>query len=437
VGAVSERIRVPKGTHDLFPAASERFAAVEDAARRVFGSFGYAEIRTPIFESTDLFARSVGDTTDIVHKEMYTFADRKGRSLTLRPENTAGVVRALVEKGLQDMARPIRLWYAGPQFRYEQPQAGRYREFRQIGLELVGVPSAAGDAEVLIVLFRFLAALGLTDLIATLNCIPAGEARQAFSRALQEHVRPHLARVGAEDRRRFDQNPLRLFDSKDPEVRGILEGAPATLDFLDDASRAHHEELKRLLAAAGVRFVESPSIVRGLDYYTLTVFEVASERLGAQNAILGGGRYDHLIRDLGGPPTPAVGFAIGEDRLVDALPGDVRAPRSVFFVIPATEAEYPYALSLADEIRDSTEGAVVETDLSGRGLVRGLSRAGQVLEGGAAAEYPFRAHSVLAVLVGSREREEGSVTLKDLATKSQESFPRSELAERLGAARQR
>jgi len=439
VGAVSERIRAPKGTHDLLPPASERFAAVEDAARRVFGSFGYAEIRTPTFENTELFARSVGDTTDIVHKEMYTFPDRKGRSLTLRPENTAGVVRALVEKGLQEIPRPIRLWYAGPQFRYEQPQAGRYREFRQIGLELVGVPSAAGDAEVLIVLFRFLAALGLTDLIATLNCIPAGDARQAFSRALQAHVGPHAGRLGPEDSKRLAENPLRLFDSKDPETQALLEGAPATLDFLDDASRAHHEELKRLLSAGGVRFVESPSIVRGLDYYTLTVFEVASERLGAQNAILGGGRYDHLIRDLGGPPTPAVGFAIGEDRLVDAMPADVRAPRSVFFVIPSSEAEYPYALSLADEIRKLSEGAVVETDLSGRGLVRGLSRAGQVLEGGGGTgpEYPFRAQGVVAVLVGSREREQGSVTVKDLATKSQESFPRSELAERLGAARAR
>jgi histidyl-tRNA synthetase len=342
-----------------------------------------------------------------------------------------------VEKGLQEMARPIRLWYAGPQFRYEQPQAGRYREFRQIGLELVGAPSAAGDAEVLIVLFRFLEALGLTDLIATLNCIPAGKAREAFSRALQEHVRPHAGRLGPEDARRMAENPLRLFDSKDPEAREILKGAPATLDFLDDASRAHHEELKRLLAAAGVRFVESPEIVRGLDYYTLTVFEVASEKLGAQNAILGGGRYDHLVRELGGPPTPAVGFAIGEDRLVDVLSQDPRPARSVFFVIPSSEAEVSYALSLADEIRRSSEGAVVETDLSGRGLVKGLSRAGQVLEGGGAGDYPFRVRGVAAVLVGSREREENVVTLKDLATKAQESFPREELAGRLGAARER
>ncbi|MEP6995404.1 MAG: ATP phosphoribosyltransferase regulatory subunit, partial [Acidobacteriota bacterium] len=238
---MSERIRAPKGTHDLLPPVSEKFAAAEFAARRVFGSFGYAEIRTPIFESTELFARSVGETTDIVHKEMYTFTDRKGRSLTLRPENTAGVVRALVEKGIQDIPKPIRLWYAGPQFRYEQPQAGRYREFRQIGVELLGVPGPAGDAEVLSMLFEFLRELGFTDLVARINCIPKGAGRKAFSNALQEHVRPHSERLGPEDRRRFDENPLRLFDSKDPEVQRILEGAPATLDFLDEASRAHHE----------------------------------------------------------------------------------------------------------------------------------------------------------------------------------------------------
>ncbi|HEY1252319.1 MAG TPA: histidine--tRNA ligase [Thermoanaerobaculia bacterium] len=432
---MSERIRAAKGTHDLFPPLSEKFAAVEDAARRVFGSFGYGEIRTPIFESTDLFARSVGDTTDIVHKEMYTFADRKGRSLTLRPENTAGVVRALVERGLQEMPRPIRLWYAGPQFRYEQPQAGRYREFRQIGVELLGVPGPAGDAEVLTMLFQFLGELGFTDLVANLNCIPKGEARLAFSRALQEHVRPHLARVGAEDRRRFDQNPLRLFDSKDPEVRRILEGAPATLDFLDDASRGHHEELKRLLAPGGMRFREDPSIVRGLDYYTLTVFEVASERLGAQNAILGGGRYDDLVQQLGGPPTPATGFAIGEDRLVEAMTADARVEKTLFYVVPDSPDDFVYALDVASAIRALHRDAVVETDLQGRGIVKGLSRAGQVAKD--PSRYAFRVGRIHAVLLGQKEREGDAVTLKDLSSGEQQSFPRAQLAERLGAARER
>jgi histidyl-tRNA synthetase len=432
---MTARLRAPKGTHDLFPPESERFAAVEAVAHRIFGSFGYGEIRTPTFESTELFARSVGETTDIVHKEMYTFPDRKGRSLTLRPENTAGVVRALVERGLQETPRPVRLWYAGPQFRYEQPQAGRYREFRQIGVELLGVASAAGDAEVLGMLFEFLRALGFTDTVATLNCIPRGTARQTFCRALQDHARPRAGRLGPEDRKRLEENPLRLFDSKDPEAVAVLEGGPATLDFLDDASRAHHEELKELLSLSGVRFAESASIVRGIDYYTLTVFEVTSARLGAQNALLGGGRYDDLVAELGGPPTPAVGFAIGEDRLLEAMEADVRPARTLFWVIPDGPGELSYALRVAGEIRGLVPGEVVEADLTARGIVKGLARAGQIARD--PSPYALRVGQVHAVLLGSVEREGDKVTIKNLSSGAQQTFPRGELAERLGAARER
>ena len=432
---MTARLKAPKGTHDLLPPESERFAAVEAIAREVFSSFGYAEARTPIFEATELFARSVGETTDIVHKEMYTFPDRKGRSLTLRPENTAGVVRALVERGIQDLPKPIRLWYAGPQFRYEQPQAGRYREFRQIGVELLGVAGPEGDAEVLSMLFRFLRALGLTDLVATVNCSPKGGAREAFSHALRDHVRPSAERLGPDDRKRLDENPLRLFDSKDPAVQEILANAPRTLDFLDDASRAHHEELKRMLPRGGVDFRESAGIVRGIDYYTLTVFEVTAGGLGSQNAILGGGRYDGLVEDLGGPPTPAVGFAIGEDRLVAATRQDPRAARTLFFVVPDSREDFPYALDVASEIRASDPAAVVETDLTGRGLVKGLARAGQISVD--SSKHAFRLSAVRAVLLGAKERGAESVTIKDLATGTQRTFPRPQLAEVLGAARER
>jgi histidyl-tRNA synthetase len=432
---VSSRLRAPKGTHDLLPPLSEKFAAVEEVARRVFGAHGYAEVRTPTFESTELFARSVGETSEIVHKEMYTFPDRKGRSLTLRPENTAGVVRALVENGIGEMPKPIRLWYAGPQFRYEQPQAGRYREFRQIGVELLGVPAAAGDAEVLGMLFGFLRALGFEELVATVNCIPKGSGRQKFADALREHVRPQAQRLGPDDLKRLEENPLRLFDSKDPAVAEVLRGAPATLDFLDEAARAHHEELKRLLEAGGVRFTESSAIVRGLDYYTLTVFEVASERLGAQNALLGGGRYDDLVAALGGPPTPAVGFAIGEDRLVEAMTADLRPEKTLFYIVPDSRAELAYALRIAEEIRALAPDAVAESDLSGRGIGKGLSRVAALLrEPGKAAWRIGRAH---AVLLGGNEREAETVTIKDLATGTQETFARRELAERIGAARER
>ncbi len=287
----------------------------------------------------------------------------------------------------------------------------------------------------LTLLFAFLRALGFEDLTATLNCIPSGEARVRFSRALQEHARPHADAFGPEDRRRLEDNPLRLFDSKDPEVARVLSGAPSTLAFLDEDSARHHAELKALLAAAGVRFSESAAIVRGLDYYTRTVFEVASERLGAQNALLGGGRYDGLVAELGGPPTPAVGFAIGEDRLVAAMTADARRPRAVFWVIPDSKGEVAYAIALSEEIRAAFPEAVVETDLLGRGLGKGLARAGQALAD--PERYAFRTGGMHAVLLGSREREDDRVTIKDLASGEQQTFPRRELAERLGAGRDR
>jgi len=418
--------RAVKGTRDLFPPESEIYAAVEDIAREVFSSWGYGEIRTPILESTELFARSVGETTDIVHKEMYTFSDRKGRSLTLRPENTAGVVRAALERGLDRLPRPLRLWYTGEQFRYERPQKGRYREFRQIGAEMIGVPGSAADAEVLTMLFDFLRRLGFADLSVTLNCVPAGAARESFASALREHVRPHAARLGEDDRRRIEENPLRLFDSKDPETQSALAEAPRTLDFLDAAAAEHFASVKRMLSEAGIPFTESSAIVRGLDYYTVTVFEVVSAGLGAQNAILGGGRYDNLFADMGGPGLPAVGFAIGEDRLVEALPRDPRAARDLWYVLPGSAAEFAYATLVAREIRASHPGAIVETDLSGRGFAKGFSRASQLLEGDGHA--PFRVSSVRVVSVGSQEKEAGTVKVKDLSKRTEETLPLSSLA---------
>ncbi|MEP7131961.1 MAG: histidine--tRNA ligase [Acidobacteriota bacterium] len=418
---MSPAYRAVKGTRDLLPPESEKYAAVESIARRVFGGYGYGEIRTPILESTDLFARSVGETTDIVHKEMYTFADRKGRSLTLRPENTAGVVRAALERGIERLPRPLRLWYAGEQFRYERPQKGRYREFRQIGAEMIGVAGSASDAEVLVMLFDFLGKLGFTDLSVTLNCVPGGEGREKFAEALRAHVRPRAARLSDDDRRRVDENPLRLFDSKDPETKSVLEGAPTTLEFLDPAAAAHFSQVKAFLRESGIPFTESASLVRGLDYYTVTVFEVVSQSLGAQNAILGGGRYDNLFADMGGPPLPAVGFAIGEDRLVEVLPADPRDPRELWYVLPGSPEDFPYAMAVARALRARHTGAIVETDLSGRGFAKGFTRASQILSGDA--EYPFRVSEVRVVSVGSSERAEQTVKIKTLSARREEAVP--------------
>jgi histidyl-tRNA synthetase len=436
VGAsvVTPRYRSVKGTRDLLPPESERWAEAERIARETFRSRAYGEIRTPVLEETALFARSVGETTDIVHKEMYTFEDRKGRSVTMRPENTAGVVRAIVESGLATGAMPLRLYYIGPQFRYERPQAGRYREFSQIGVELFGVAGPAGEAEVLEMLFDFLRALGFRALSVSLNSVGTAQSRAAFGDAVRSHVAPRANAFGADDRRKLEENPLRLFDSKDPEVRTALEGSPRTLDFLDAESRRHHDQVRELLTKAGIPFRDEPALVRGLDYYTRTVFEVVSEDLGAQDALLGGGRYDGLVESLGGPALPAVGFAIGEDRLLQVAP--LAAPRRPFIaVLPQSADDVAEASAIAREVRAALPGGCVEVDLAARGIKKGMARAALLFE--EAASRGFDPEKVLAVFIGERERGAGSITVKRLATGEQETFPRSELAERLGAARER
>ena len=429
---MTPRLRAVKGTRDLFPPESDRWIEAERLARTTFGSWGYGEVRTPVLEDTALFARSVGETTDIVHKEMYTFPDRKGRSLTMRPENTAGVVRALVEKGLASGPMPLRLYYVGPQFRYERPQAGRYREFSQIGVELFGVEGPSGEAEVIEMLFAFLEALGFRELSVSLNSVGTAETRVSFGEALRAHVEPRAGAFGDDDRRKLADNPLRLFDSKDPAVREALAQAPRTLDFLDEESRRHHGEVQRLLGEAGIPYHDDPSLVRGLDYYTRTVFEVASGDLGAQDAILGGGRYDGLVESLGGPSLPAVGFAIGEDRLLQVAP--LALPRrSCVIVLPQGADDVAEAARIAREVRAVLPGGRVEVDLTARGLKKGMARASSLF--GEADARGFDAKSMLALFVGERERAQGAVTVKKMATGDQETVPVAELVRRLVAER--
>ena len=422
------RYRAVKGTRDLLPPESERWDAAERLGRELFRSHGYGEIRTPALEDTALFARSVGETTDIVHKEMYTFPDRKGRSLTLRPENTAGVARAIIENGLAAGPMPLRLYYMGQQFRYERPQAGRYREFRQIGAELFGVPGPEAEAELLEMLFEFLRSLGFQKLSIALNSVGTAETRAAFGEAVREYLEPRASAFGADERRKLAENPLRLLDSRDPAVREALAGSPRVTDFLDAESREHHARVRVLLTEAGVPHYEEPSLVRGLDYYTRTVFEVISKDLSAQDAVLGGGRYDRLVESLGGPPLPAVGFAIGEDRLMQLAPYRA-ASRGLLLVLPQTREDLPDAFGVAREARRL--GLAVEVDLLVRGFRKGMIRANALYEG--AGELGWDPERLYALFLGEAERARSTVTIKSLSSGEQETVPRAALAEFLRA----
>jgi len=313
------KFQAPRGTQDIVSPAVEAWQSLEATARRVMTRYGYAEIRTPIFESTELFTRGIGEATDIVQKEMYTFLDRKGRSLTLRPEGTAPAVRAYIEHNLGARRMPCRAWYLGPIFRYERPQAGRYRQHHQVGAELLGAGVPEADFEAIDLFVRLLTELGLSDVTVKLNSVGDENSRPAFREVLKEALRPRVSELCEDCRRRLDLNVLRIFDCKVPGDRAIVATLPTMVDHLDPASKAHHDRLRDLLTAADIRFEEDPRLVRGLDYYTRTVFEVHHPKLGAQSAVGGGGRYDNLVSECGGPPTPAVGFSSGIERLLMAL----------------------------------------------------------------------------------------------------------------------
>jgi histidyl-tRNA synthetase len=416
-----------KGTRDLLPPETRAWNRVEAVAREVFALYGFDEIRTPVLESTELFVRSVGESTDIVHKEMYTFTDRGDRSVTLRPENTAGVARAYVEHAMAQAGRPWKLYYIGPQFRYERPQKGRYREFRQIGAEVLGAADAAADAELLVMLFDFLGRLGFTGLMVSLNSVGTEATRPAYVEAVRSFFSSNEKTLGDDDRRRLAENPLRVLDSKDPAVKELVASAkfPKMVDLLptlDPASDAHHRELKTLLVNSKVPFKEDSLLVRGLDYYTRTVFEVTAGGLGAQNALLGGGRYDRLVSDLGGPKTAGIGFAIGEDRLIGVLPeafrkAAIEAVRPVA-LIPLDRADVADALALAGELRNA--GIAVDLVTAAKGPGHGL----KVAE---------RSGAALAILLGQKEREGRIVNLKDLAGRAQVVVPRAAVVEALRA----
>ncbi len=403
---MAKRFQAPKGTRDLLPPDTALWARVEASARRVFGLYGYREIRTPIFEETELFTRGVGESTDIVGKEMYTFTDKGERSLTLRPESTAAVCRAYVEHGMQSLPQPVRLFYIGPQFRYERPQKGRFRQFHQIGAELLGGRGAESDSEVLLMLVRFLRELGFGDLKVLINTVGDAESRAAYREALRDHLLPMKESLSEDSRRRLETNPLRILDTKSAEEQALLAFAPRLEGSLTPAAAAHFERVLAAMDAFGLAYSVEPKLVRGLDYYTNTVFEIVSEGLGAQNAICGGGAYEGLVEELGGPPTYGVGFAIGEDRLLEVLPADSPARRPgagpvlvTFAGKAAREGEAGSALvRVLEELRAA--GIACQRGLRSRRQAlragREPRRAGGRLprRGRAGGGNPFRAHAL-------------------------------------------
>jgi len=371
---VSERIQAPRGTFDVLGDDALARAVVEDTARRILEAAGYARIETPTFEATELFARGVGESTDVVQKEMYSFDDGSGRSITLRPEGTAPVCRAYVEHGMHKLPQPVKLWYLSPFFRYERAQAGRYRQFWQVGAEAIGSDDPAVDAEVIVLLAELLEALGVRETRLRISSLGMPETRAAYREELQAYLRAHEGELSEEVRARIDLNPMRAFDADHPGTRRVMESAPRLLDRLAPEDAEHFAAVLELLDAAGVTYEVDPTLVRGLDYYTRTVFEFTSDALGAQSGVAGGGRYDKLIELLGGPPTPGIGWAAGVERMLLASPGQpVAAPPLDLYVAYAGPEHRTAAFKLAADARRAGHAARVE--LGGRSLKGQLKQA--------------------------------------------------------------
>ena len=423
-------LKAVRGTRDLLPPETELWNFVERTAREVFSRYNFGEIRTPIFEDTQLFARGVGEDTDIVSKEMYTWEDRaraqseKSQHLTLRPENTAGVVRAYIEHKLGEAGTLRKLYYIGPQFRRERPQKGRYRQFFQIGAEVIGPQSSGSesplrDAEVLEMLAALLDALGIAGWSLQLNSVGSSSDRPRYVAALKEALAPLKDTMCVDCQRRAETNPLRVLDCKVPDDQPIIDTLPKIAEYLDDASKAHFAQVLSALDACGVPYTVNPRLVRGLDYYTRTTFEFTHGGLGAQNALLGGGRYDGLSEMLGGPKAPGIGFAMGEDRLILTLQAQAEAagaatasPRADAFIAPMGEAMNAAALKLARELRQA--GLAIEL---GDGSFR-LKKSFEIAD--------KLARNI--VILGEDEAASGILTLKNFATATQTKVPRAELA---------
>jgi len=400
---MAKHIQAVRGMNDILPEETPYWRLLEDTVRRVFDSYSYEEIRLPIVEKTDLFKRTIGEVTDIVEKEMYTFEDRNGDSLTLRPEGTAGCVRGCIENGLTHN-QIQRLWYKGPMFRHERPQKGRYRQFHQIGVECFGMDGPDIDAELIIMTARLWRELGLQGLELQINTLGSPDARAAYRDKLVAYMESHQDQLDEDSQRRLYTNPLRILDSKNPAMQEINDNAPKLIDYLDEASKAHFDQLCALLDMAGIKYVVNPRLVRGLDYYNKTVFEWVTDQLGAQGTVCAGGRFDGLVGQLGGRDTPALGFAMGIERLV-ALISDTGtlqpdlAPHA--YLVMAGEGATQAGLLLAERLRDANPDLRIRSNCGGGGFKAQFKRAD-------------KSGARLALILGDDEVVQQVVSIKDL-----------------------
>ena len=409
--------------NDILPDVSGTWRYLETVVRDIVQSYGYAEIRLPLLEQTELFRRSIGEVTDIVEKEMYTFDDRNGESLTLRPEATASVVRAGITNGLLHNQRQ-KLWTTGPMFRYEKPQKGRYRQFYQFDVEALGYDGPDVDAELIIMCARLWRSLGISRLTLEINSLGTPESRAGYRDALVEYFSSVKNKLDDDSIRRLEQNPLRILDSKNPDMQAIVAAAPLMLDFLDEESSEHFQSLKGLLDAAGVAYTVNPRLVRGLDYYSRTVFEWVTDALGSQGAVCSGGRYDGLVEKLGGKPTPAVGWAMGIERFValyEACGGEAPADDADVYVVAVGENTLEQAFAIAEQLRDEVAGIKVELNLGGGSFKSQLKRAD-------------KSNAAFALILGEQEIVEKRVGLKPLrSTEDQSSVAFDDLPATLAA----
>lgn len=410
-------IQALRGTRDILPEEVGYWQQVEAIARQILDRAAYQEIRPPIFEQTELFERGIGEATDVVGKEMYTFLDKGERSVTLRPEGTAGVVRAFIEHRLHAQGGVQRLWYTGPMFRYERPQAGRQRQFHQLGVEVIGSADPRADVEAIAIATDILQTLGLKNLHLDLNSVGNREDRQQYRDALIDYLMPYKEELDPDSQERLTRNPLRILDSKDKRTQEIAQGSPSILDYLGSDSKRHFEQVQQRLTDLDIRYQLNPRLVRGLDYYTHTAFEIISDDLGAQATVCGGGRYDGLVEELGGIATPAVGWAIGLERLIILLQQLSQAPRKGldFYVVSRGEQAEAQSLKLAQQLRQS--GFSVELDLSGSAFKKQFARAD-------------RSGAVACLILGDEEAQNQTVKLKWMASKEQSAIAQADLLEK-------